>query len=361
VWGAQYVRKVDDLLLVQTEIFHDIAEKLQVRLTASQQQRPGTREIQNPEAYELLLKGHFHRARGGTEDRQKAADYFTRAIAVDPGYALAYADLSDIYRSLVNGGLLDPTEYLPKARGAAQKALELDESLADAHYTLANLMTYAWDWAGAEHEYKRAIELNPNLALAHRWYATYLRLMGRHEDAITEIMRARELDPLSPGVNATVGYILSSAGRYDQAIEALKKTMELDRNYPYTHLFFGHTYTAQGKYAEAVAAYQQAIALGLDTPATHIVLGAAYAHGGQRQRAEAILQRVSSSKEHVSACELAILLIALGERERALASLDEAYRVRDIQMQYLGVEPGFDPLRSDPRFQELLRRVGLTR
>ena len=197
------------------------------------------------------------------------------AIAADPGYALAYADLSDIYRSLANSGLLDPKVYLPKAREAAQKALELDEGLAEGHYVLANLMSYSWEWADAEREYKRAIELNPNLALAHRLYATYLRLMGRHEQAISAITRARELDPLSPGVNATVGYVLASARRYDQAIAALNKTIELDANYPYTYLFLGQTYTAQGKHAEAVAAFTRAIALGLDTHATQVYLGAA--------------------------------------------------------------------------------------
>ena len=361
VWGQQYIRNAADHLQVQAEISRDVAGKLQPRLTTDQQQRLGNRETRSPEAYELLLKGHFHRAKGSTEDRQKAGEYFTRAIAADPGYALAYADLSDIQRSLINSGLLDPQEYLPKARAAAEKALELDDSLADAHYALANLMTYAWEWDNAEREYTRAIELNPNLALAHRWYAAYLRLRGRHEQAITEITRARDLDPLSPGVNATVAYVLSSAGRHDEAMEALKKTIELDRTYPYTHLFYGHSYAAQGRYAEAVIAYQQAIALGLDTPATRIVLGAAYARAGDRVRALAILERLRSSTEHVSAGELAILLTALGERERAFASLEEAYRARDIQLQYLAVEPGFDPLRADPRFQSLLQRVGLAR
>ena len=277
----------------------------------------------NPQAYELLLKGRFHRAKGGTEDRKKAGEYFDQAIAVDPAYALAYADLSDIYRSLVGSGLLGPKEYLPKARAAAQKALELDEGLAEAHYALANLMTYAWEWADAEREYKRAIELNPNLALAHRWYAAYLRLMGRHEQAIAEISRARELDPLSPGVNATVGYVLSSARQYDQAITALKRTIELDPKYPYAHLFFGHTYAAQGRYAEAVTAYQEAIALGLDTPVTQIYLGAASARAGDRRRALAVLQQLQSGKAYVSAAELAILLTALGEREQAFASLEQ--------------------------------------
>ena len=361
VWGEQYVSKAAELFQVSADISRDVAAKLQVRPAAGAPQGAGTIERRNPAAYELLLKGHFHRAKGGTQDRQQAGEYFTRAIAADPGYALAHADLSDIYRSLVSSGLLDPNEYLPKARAAAQKALELDDGLADGHFALANLMTYAWEWADAEREYKRAIELNPNLALAHRWYAVYLRLMGRHDQATTEITRARELDPLSPGVNATVGYVLSSAGRYDQAIAALQKTIELDPKYPYAHLFFGHTYVAQGKYAEAVASYTKAIALGLDTPTTQVFLGAASVRAGDRTRALTILQQLQSSKEHVSAAELAILLTALGERERAFASLEEAYRAHDIQLQYLGVEPGFEPLRSDQRFTDLMRRVGLAR
>ena len=329
VWGQQYVGSAADLFQVSATISREVAAKLLGRPAGGQPPSLGTDEIRNPEAYELLLKGHFHRAKGGTEERQKAADYFARAIAADPSYALAHADLSDIYRSLVNGGLLDRDEYLPKARAAAQKALELDDGLADGHYVLANLMTYAWEWTDAEREYKRAIELNPNLALAHRWYAAYLRLMGRHEQAIAEITRARELDPLSPGVNATVGYVLSSARRYHQATTALNKTIDLDPKYPYTHLFFGHTYAAQGKYADAVAAYTKTLALGLDTPATQIYLGAASAHAGDRARAQAILQQLQASKARVSPAELAILLTALasGSRRSPRSSRDTAHAI----------------------------------
>ena len=185
--------------------------------------------------------------------------------------------------------------------------------------------------------------------------------MGRHEQAISAITRARELDPLSPGVNATVGYVLASARRYDEAIAALNKTIELDANYPYTYLFLGQTYTAQGKHAEAVAAFSRAIALGLDTHATQVYLGAAAVRAGDRPRALAILQRLQANKERGSAAELALLLTALGEREQAFASLEDAYRERDTQLQYLGVEPGFDPLRADTRFADLMRRVGLAR
>ena len=361
IWGNQYVRTVADLSRVPGEISRDVAEKLQISLTADDRQRMAASGAVNAKAYELLLRGHFHRAKGNTEDRKKALDYFRQAIEADPNYALAYADLSDIYRSLINSGTFTPAEFLPIARSAAQKASELDDSLADAHYALANLMTYAWEWEEAEREYKRAIELNPNLALAHRWYAAYLRLMGRHDEAIAAISRARERDPLSPGVNATVGFVLSSAGRQGEAIETLKNTLELDRSYPYTHLFLGHVYAAQKQYAEAIAAYRQAATLGLDTPPTKIVLGAAYAAAGQPDRARAILRELRTSKEHVSSGELAILLAALGEREQAFASLEDAYRTRDHHLQSLGVDPGFDPLRADPRFQDLLRRVGLAR
>ena len=361
VWGEQYVSEGSGLV---SGVGGHLSRRCREAAGASGSgpaARSGDARDAQPRRVRIAAQRTFPSREGRDGGPAESRRVLRQAIAADPGYALAYADLSDIYRSLVSSGLLDPNEYLPKARAAAQKALELDEGLADGHYALANLMTYAWEWADAEREYKRAIELNPNLALAHRWYAVYLRLMGRHEQAITEITRARELDPLSPGVNATVGYVLSSARRYDQAIAALNKTIELDPKYPYAHLFFGHTYAAQGKYAEAVAAYTQAIALGLDTPATQVFLGAASAHAGDRTRALAILQQLQSSKEHVSAAELAILLTALGERERAFASLEDAYRAHDIQLQYLGVEPGFDPLRSDQRFADLMRRVGLAR
>jgi serine/threonine protein kinase/tetratricopeptide (TPR) repeat protein/ActR/RegA family two-component response regulator len=361
MWGEQYVRPATDLLQVQGDISREIAGKLQLRLTQGQQQRLATPDVRSPEAYELLLKGRFHRAKGSADDRQKAGDYFARAIAVDPDYALAHADLSDIYRSLVSSSLVDPAEYLPKARAAARRALELDENLAEAHYALANLMTYAWEWNDAEREYQRAIALNPNLALAHRWYASYLGLVSRHDEAIAEIMRARELDPLSPGVNATVGLVLTWARRYEHSIVALEKTIELDPNYPYSYVFLGSAYAAQRRYADAVAAYQKAITLGLDTATTQVALGAAYAQAGDDTRARAVLARLQSRTDYVSSGELAILLAALGEREEAFTSLEKAHDTHDLQLQYLGVNAGFDPLRADPRFQDLLRRVGLAR
>jgi tetratricopeptide (TPR) repeat protein len=360
VWGEQYSRKAADVLAVQAEISREIAEQLRVRLTAGQQRALATKESASPQAYELLLKGRFHRSRGSVDDRKRAGDYFGQAIAVDPAYAPAYADLADIYRSLVGSSIYDPKEYLPKAEAAARKAIDLDPGNADAFFTLANLETSAWQWGAAERDFKRAIELNSNLALAHRWYANFLALVGRHEPALAEILRARELDPLSPGVNATVGYIHYLARHYDEAIAQLDKTAEMDRLYPYPHLFLGHTYAAKGMFAASVAAYQEAIRLGLDSPTTQSRLAAAYAGAGEREKALAILAQLQAGKGTVSSAELAIPYAALGETEQAFAALERALATHDPQLQLIGAVPAFDPLRTDPRFKELERRIGLT-
>lgn len=357
VWGERYTRAATDLVRLEVEISSEIAEKLRLRLTAGHQAQLEAGAKVNPEAYELLLKGRFHRSKGTMEDWKKAAEYFNQAILVDPGYALAYAELSDMYKGL---GSANPEEFFPKADAAAQKALELDEGLAEAHYALANLKRDAWEWAEAEREYKRAIELNPNLALAHRWYASYLRVMGSFDEAIAEIRRARELDPLNLAVNANVGQTLYYARRFDQAIEALELAREMDRNYPRLPLYLGNTYAAKGMYADAIDEYKKAIGLGLGTPTTQIFLGAAYAQSGDLQQAEAILKQVQASKQYVSPGELAILLASMGNRDQAFALLEKAYQAHDLQMQYLGSDPAYDPLRSDARFQDLLRRIGLT-
>ncbi|HEX8096680.1 MAG TPA: tetratricopeptide repeat protein, partial [Pyrinomonadaceae bacterium] len=359
VWGEQYNRKATDLLAVQAEISREIAEKLRLRLTAGEQKQLARRETVNPQAYELLLKGRFYQSKGGTENRKKAVELFQQAIAVDPSYALAYATLSSSYSRLVNNNLLDPKEYLPRAEDAARRALELDEGLAQAHLAMAHIKSYAWDWAAAEREHKRAIELSPNLAAAHSSYFFYLGIRGRYEQAIVEAKLARELDPLSPDANAAVVYGLILAHQYDQAIEAAKKLLEQDRSNPEWHDLLGGTYAAKGQYTEAIAAYQEAIRLGDDSPDLQVVLGAAYAKAGEREKAQAILKRLETGKEYISPFGLAILQAALGEREQALASLERAYAAHDQQLVWLGVEDGLDPLRPDPRFQDLMRRVGL--
>lgn len=359
VWGEQYNRKAEGLLAVQAEISREIAARLRMRLTEGKQQQLAKSETANSQAYELLLKGRFLWRKGGTENQKKAVEYYQQAITVDPAYAPAYAELSASYSNLVVNSVLDPKEFTPQAERAVLKALELDETLADAHLALANLKLNAWDWAAAEREYKRAIELNPNLAEAYRWYANYLGAIQRHDEALVEIKRARELDPISLPANADVGFTLYLARHYDQAIESLQKTLELDRSYPITHGYLGYTYTAKGRYAKAIAAYQEAIRYGQDGSSTQIYLGAAYARAGEHDRAQAILKRLQASKEYVSPAELAALYAALDERDQALAALERGYAAHDLQLQYLKVDPFYDDLRADPRYQDLIRKVGL--
>jgi serine/threonine-protein kinase len=359
MWGEQYNRKAMDLLAVQSEISREIAERLRLKLTNAEQQQLARRETVNPQAYELLLKARFYSGKGGPENGKKSIEYLDHAIAIDPAYAPAYAELSNSYRGLVNDSFLDPKEGLPKAEEAARKALELDESLAEAHLSLGEIKQAAWDWATAEQEFKRAIRLNPNLARAHHGYAKYLSLMGQHEQAIAEINRARELDPLSLSVNLGVGARLFLARQYDQAIEALKKTLELDQNYAQAHIFLGYIYAAKGMYTEAIAAYQRFIKLSGDDTSVQISLGVAYARAGQREKAQAILKRLQTTKVYVSTGELAVLYAVLGKGEQAFASLERAYAAHDLQLGSLGVDPVFDPLRSDPRFADLIRRVNL--
>jgi TolB-like protein/DNA-binding winged helix-turn-helix (wHTH) protein/Flp pilus assembly protein TadD len=358
IWGERYNRNATDLLAVQEEISREIAGKLHLRLTAGEQKQLAKRETVKPVAYELLLKGRFY-SNKATESQKQAIEYFNQAIAVDPAYALAYAELSFTYSNLVNINVLDPKEFTPKAEMAARKALELDEGLAEAHLALADIKLNAWEWAAAEMEYKRAIELNPNLIAAHKFYAFYLNIQGRREQAIAEMKRARELDPLSPRSNNALVYELALARQYDQANEAARKLLEQDQSNPNLHALLGVTYARQQRYMEAIAAYQEAISLGDDSPDTQLYLGIAYAKAGEPQQTRVILKRLESGKEYVSPAGLATLHAALGEREQALALLERAYSAHDQQLIWLGVEEGFDPLRSNPHFQELLRRIGL--
>ena len=361
LWGEQYTRQATDLLAVQEDIAREIADKLRLHLTGEQEQQLARRGTANPQAYELLLKGRFYNNKGATENWKTAVEYYQQAIDADPNYALAHAELADSYWRLIGTSNLDPKEWTPKAEALAKKALDLDESLAEAHLAQANFKSNAWDWASAGREYHRAIELNPNLARARGQYASYLVLMERHDEAIAEANRARDLDPLSLRINVNVGFALFFARRYDEATDSLKKSLELDQKYALTHVILGHTNTAKGMYPEAIREYREAIMVGDDSPSTQIYLGAAYAKAGERESAQAILRRLETSKEYVAPGELAVLYTALGEREEAFAAFERAYAAHDLQLQFLGADPSFDSLLGDPRFQDLMKRVGLPR
>ena len=359
IWGDQYNRKLADLLAVQTEISREITEKLHSKLTNAEQQQLTKRETLNPQAYELVLRGRFYLNKGGSPNRQKAVEYFQQAIAVDPAYAPAYAYLSSCYSNQITASVLDPKEFTRKAEWAALKALNLDERLVDAHLALAGVKLISWEWAAAERELQRALELQPNNSRAHSRYSFYLSLMGRHDEAIAECNRARELDPLSLSLNWAVGYRLLLARRNDEAIEVAQKLIEMDPNYSEAYALLGYAYEAKGQYEEAIAAYQKAIKLGEHSPDIQIYLGATYAQAGEREKARSILKRLEADP-NVSRGALTSIYVALGEYEKAFAALERAYETHDNQLQFLKISQSFDPLRSDPRYQDLMRRVGFT-
>ena len=358
IWGEQYNRPATDLLAVQAEISREIAEKLRSRLTAGEREDVAKRETVNPQAYQLMLKGRYLARKGGMENRRKAIESLSEAIALDPDYAFAYAALSVRYVSLADTSGGDPQDLLRRAEAAAQKALQLDANLDEAHYALALFKPDVWDWAGAEREYKRALELNPSLARAHVGYAQLLSLTGQHDQALAEVNRARDLDPLSPVISARVGDILCAARRYDQAIEVLRRLLEIDQSFAGAYVPLGFSYTGKEMYREAIAAYEEAIKRGEDSTDRQIDLGAVYAKSGDRNRAQEILKQLETSDKYVSPCELAILYDSLGEREQAFASLEKAYAAHDLKLKGL-LDPAYDGLRGDPRFANLLNRVGL--
>ncbi len=361
LWGDRYDRPATYVQAVQSEIAQTVSEKLRLRLVGSQEQQVAKRESVNAQAYEMLLKARFYYYKSGAHASKKVMEYYDQAIALDPNYALAYAELSTIYRQLGANSLLDQKEFTPKAEAAAFKALELDENLAEAHVALANLKRNAWQWDEAERQFQRAVELNPNLRVAHSGYSQLLSFTGRHEQAIAEAKRAIELDPIMPAVNVNLAQILIFARRYDEAVEATKKALELNRDYLIAYSLLGDLYSAKGMHSEAIAAYQKSVkTIDGNTPIDSIYICAVYFRAGERKKARAILKRVLERRNNIPPGALAPLYALLGEREKTFASLENAYAERDVQLVYLGVDPSFDSLRDDPRFQDLLRRVGLS-
>jgi tetratricopeptide (TPR) repeat protein len=255
--------------------------------------------------------------------------------------------------------LSDPKDALAKAKAAVQKALELDDSLAQAHTMLGLIKLEEWDWGDAESEFKRAIELNPNLARAHGVYGLYLTVMGRHLEALSQNELAQELDPLNMQTKVGEAAALYNAHRFDEAIRQLQHVIELQRDFSFAHYFLGVAYAMKGMYPKAIAEYQEFSSIEGETTSEQIYLGYTYAMSGQREKALAILNKLKTTKEYVSPAELAILYTGLGDKDGAFQELEKAYAAHDLQMQYLKVEPHYNSLHSDPRFAGLTRRVGL--
>jgi TolB-like protein/Tfp pilus assembly protein PilF len=368
VWSEQYNRKQADLVSLQTEIARDVSNKLKTKLSGADEQKVTKNYTENTEAYQLYLKGRYHWSKRTGADIKKSVEYFQQAIDKDPTYALAYAALAEAYILIPNYTNTNPHDAFPKARAAAEKALEIDETLAEAHNALADIMyEYDWKFAEAEREFKRAIELNPNYATARHWYGEYLLAVGKNEEALAEMKRAQELDPLSLIINSILGVAYMENRQYDQAMEQLKKTIEMDQNFPRAHLYLADTYERNGMFEEASLEFEKLFVLNGMPPEeaakqTAELREAAKkigAKGYWRKQIEIYERnRVSQPSVMPPLSIVAAFYAQLGEKDQAFAFLEKSYEKKEVDVIRLE-STIYDPIRSDPRFQDLMRRIGL--
>ncbi len=362
IWGEQYNRKAGDLLAIQNEIARSVSERLQVRLTGAQENKISSGGTEDSEAYRNYINGLVEL--NGPEDvRSNAIDYFEKAVELDPKFAPAFAEIALIHLDLANGSG-EPLLLIPKAKAAVQKALELDEKLAKAHIALASIKEYEFDWLGADAEYKRAISLNPNLDTARFRYAFYLAVMGRIDEAISQINEAEKRDPINKGgILLWRGSILSQARRFDESIQAYNQAIKFDPNNLPDYFSMGYAYAGKGSVQEAISNYQKSLkAIGGDEKYSQplVYLAAEYAKiPSKRGEAQSILKRLESTEEYVSPSIIAVLYTALGNKDKAIKSLEKAYDERDLLLRFIGVGYEYDPLRSDPRFQAIIKKTGL--
>jgi len=361
VWGEQYHRKLTDLVALQREIATDVSDKLRVKLSGTTAQRVTKDYTANAEAYRLYLRGRFHIFKLTVPEVQQGIADLQKAIDLDPNYAIAYVGLSEAYRSLAIGSELSPKEYLARSKAASQKALQLDDQLAEAHTAYG--ATVFWldrNWTEAENQYQRALDINPNCVDAHVFYAHLLSNTARHEEALVEIKRAETLDPLSPFVSSLSGQFLLHAGKPDEALVRLKETFSLAPNFWFPHVFASSAYFEKGMYAESIAEAQRASELSKFQTVSITFEGVALARMGKKDEARALLDRLLKlgEQQFVPPYHIALLYNALGDREQTYAWLERAFEVNDPKLTFLKVDPKWNNLRSDPKFQELLKRAG---
>ena len=363
LWAKTYQRGVRDVLGLQSEIAQQIANAIDVKLTG---RAPADRpRHSHPEAYEAYLKGRFFWNKRTEGDIKTAIEFFQKAIDFEPNYALAYSGLADAHHMLGSSYVVSsvqPRDAFPEARRAASKALEIDDTLAEGHASLAAVLGgYDRDWDGWQMECRRALELNPSYATARQWHAEVLAALGRLDEALAEIRRALKVDPLSAAVNATAAWILYFSRHYKQAIAQAEKTIELHPSFSQAHLYSGLAHEQIGQWHEAVAAFETAIELSSGAPETVAAPGHTYALLGKRSEAEKVLSQLRelSRRKYVSSYLPAKVYAALGEKDEAFAALDRATEERSDWLAFVRVDPCLDALRTDARFQRLLRRLKL--
>jgi TolB-like protein/DNA-binding winged helix-turn-helix (wHTH) protein/Tfp pilus assembly protein PilF len=363
LWTRQYDREPGNLLTIQDEIAQEIADEIRLRIGGHERinsSKQAALSRRASEAYELYLKGRYFWNKRTKQGLQQAIEYFQRAIDKDPAYARAYAGLAETYALMGGYSGLPPTGFIPKARAAAQRALELDERLPEAHTALAVIaQTYDWDWPTAEKEYRRAIQLNPNYATAHHWYAECLALQGRFDEAFPQIENARQLDPLSLIIATDYGAILYFSRQYDRAIEQLRGVLEMEPDFPRAHMLVW-AYAQKGLFAEALddaEAYQRRE----NAPWSWVMIAYVSGRSGDQAKARLALKRLEQPGRNgpLDTLAFAVAYIGTGENDKALVELEKAYRGHSSSLTALKVDPIYDPLRGEPRFQELVRRIGL--
>jgi len=361
IWGEQYNRKLSNLVSVQQELASDIYGRLRPKLARDEKTLLTKPATNNVEANQLYLQGLFYSNKWTEGDFRKAADYFTQAVQKDPRYALSYAGLADTYSLLGDAGYIAPSEAWPKAKAAAMQALEIDDSLAEAHTSLGLVKEhFEWDWAGAEKEFKRGIELNANSATAHHWYGDYLANMGRFDGAMRETKRAQQLDPLSLIINTSLGWQYYVVGQNDQAIEQLRKVLDIDPKFALARRILEEVYTHMGKHKEAVEEREKILSLS-GSPELAASIEEDFVRSGYRGVLQSWLNGLTEISKHgyVSSYSIAQAYIRMGEKEKAFSWLEKAYEERDSGLVTLAIEPMFASVRSDPRFLDLLRRMRL--
>lgn len=364
IWGDRYNRNINDLLTVEDEISQSVAEKLQLRLTGGAHTRLPKRSQQNPEAYRLYLKGRYYWNKRTGDAFRRGLDFFNQAIEVDPGFALPYAGIADSYAMAVFNIMISPREGLPKARAAAIRALELDERLPEAHSSLAFVkMFYDWDWAGAENEFRRTFELNPNYSIARQWYAMELAALGRHEEAVQETERGLQIDPLSLSINATSSLLLYFVRQYDEGLNQGLATVDMDPNFFASHFASALALEQKGQLEKAITEFKASVNLSGRWPLFLAGYGHACAAAGNRGEALKVIAELRdiSLRKYVSSFAVAAVYAGLRDKDLALSWLEKAYDERGTWMIFLNVHPYFDFLRNEPRFQQLLRKIGLSK
>lgn len=362
LWGAQYDRKPGDIFVVQDEISKEISGKLRLQLTRAEKKRLTRHHTEDPEAYRLYLKGRHHWNRWTEEGFYKAIEHFQKAVQKDPRYALAYTGVAESYVLLGWNSYLPPKEAFPKAKAASMAALALNPDLGEAHTPLAAVLwLYDWHWEEAHREFKRSLELNPTYPTAGHWHAEYVMTMGRPVEAIAKMKSSQELDPLALIINVAIGWAFYLARRYDEAIEQLRRTVELDPNYPVGYWILGLVHRKTGRYELAITEGEKGVSLSGGSPMMRAALAHTYSMAGRTREARQMLDDLTrlAQHKHVAPHFFAGIHIGLGESDRAMEYLEKSYEEHSHWLVYLHIDPSMDPLRDQPRFQDLLQRVGL--